>query len=129
MAKYIYEDLSPEQFECLVIFICQHLLGFAVQGFSNGPDGGRDAKFVGTAEIFPSKASPWSGTTIIQAKHTNGYNKSFSETEFYSKNGTSHIVGNEIPRIHQLYKNEELNHYILFSNRKLSARVIPPLIT
>lgn len=71
--KYAYEDLSDDQFERLIVILCQRLLGIAVQGFSKGPDGGRDAKFVGTAELFPSTTAPWKGTVIIQAKHTNGY--------------------------------------------------------
>ena len=73
--KYAYEDLGPEQFETLIVLLCQRLLGISVQGFAKGPDGGRDAKFVGTAELHPSKVDPWSGTTIIQAKHTNGHNR------------------------------------------------------
>jgi hypothetical protein len=59
--KYAYEDLSPDQFESLVVLLCQRVLGISVQGFAKGPDGGRDAKFIGTAELHPSKASPWSG--------------------------------------------------------------------
>ena len=82
--KYAYEDLSDGQFENLIVFLCQRLLGISVQGFAKGPDGGRDAKFVGTAELHPSKAAPWVGTTIIQAKHTNGYNRNFSESDFFS---------------------------------------------
>ena len=83
--KYAYEDMNEDQFERLVVCICRYLLGIGVQGFAKGPDGGRDAKFVGTAEQHPSKAAPWVGTTIIQAKHTTGYNKNFSEGDFYSK--------------------------------------------
>lgn len=90
--KYAYEDLSDEQFERLIIFICQKLLGIAVQGFSTGPDGGRDAKFVGTAELHPSKSAPWVGTTIVQAKHTNGYNCLFSDPNFYSPVADSAVL-------------------------------------
>lgn len=82
--KFAYEDLSDDQFEVLIVLLCQRLLGIAVQGFAKGPDGGRDAKFVGTAELHPSKTAPWVGTVIVQAKHTNGYNRSFSELDFYS---------------------------------------------
>ena len=89
--KYIYEDLSDEQFETLIVFICQKLLGLSVQGFSKGPDGGRDAKFVGTAELHPSKSAPWIGTTIVQAKHTNGYNRLFSESDFYSETAENSV--------------------------------------
>jgi len=90
--KYAYEDLSPEQFEKLVVLLCKRLLGISVQGFAKGPDAGKDAKFVGTAEIFPSKSAPWGGTTIIQAKHTNGYNKHFSESDFFSTTGSSNTI-------------------------------------
>lgn len=69
--KFAYEDLSDGQFEILIVLLCQRLLEVAVQGFTKGPDGGRDAKFMGTAELYPSKTAPWIGTTIVQAKHTN----------------------------------------------------------
>lgn len=119
--KYAYEDLYPEQFELLVVLICQKILGISVQGFSKGPDGGRDAKFVGTAELHPSKAAPWVGTVIIQAKHTNGYNKTFSDSEFFSKNNSNSVIGKEIQKIKLLRNNKQLDHYMLFSNRRLSG--------
>ena len=121
--KYAYEDLSPEQFENLIVFLCQQLLGISVQGFSKGKDGGRDAKFVGTADIFPSKSEPWKGTVIIQAKHTNGYNKKFSESDFFSITGESNIIAEEIPKIKKLKDNNQVDHYMLFSNRGLGANV------
>jgi hypothetical protein len=117
--KYAYEDLSDTQFETLIILLCQNLLGISVQGFTPGPDGGRDGKFVGTAELHPSKAAPWVGTTIIQAKHTNGYNRHFSESDFFSSSTTKTVLGDEIPRIKKLRKNKQLDHYMLFANRRL----------
>jgi hypothetical protein len=119
--KFAYEDLSDDQFEVLVVFLCQHLLGISVQGFAKGPDGGRDAKFVGTAELHPSKTSPWVGTTIIQAKHTNGINRSFSETDFYSISSMKTVIGKEIPRIKNLRSRKQLDHYMLFANRRLTG--------
>ncbi len=119
--KYAYEDLSSEQFEKLIVLLCQNLLGISVQGFSSGPDGGRDAKFVGTAELHPSMADPWSGTTIIQAKHTNGYNRSFSETDFFSSTAANSVLGYEISRITRLKRAMQLDHYMLFANRRLPA--------
>ncbi|MDH5676675.1 MAG: hypothetical protein OEZ06_31445 [Myxococcales bacterium] len=119
--KYAYEELSPEQFEDVAIAICQFLLGAGCQGFATGPDGGRDAKFVGTAEEHPSKAEPWRGTTIIQAKHTNGYNKSFSDPDFFSEKTADTILGQELPRIKRLRAAAQVDHYILFSNRRLTA--------
>lgn len=119
--KYAYEDLSDAQFETLIVHLCQRLLGIGVQGFATGPDGGRDAKFIGTAELFPSSTGPWVGTTIIQAKHTIGYNKSFSETDFHSESSDSTILSEEIPRIKKLRESGELDHYMLFSNRRLTG--------
>jgi hypothetical protein len=119
--KFAYEDLSDDQFETVIVLLCQRLLGMSVQGFAKGPDGGRDAKFVGTAELHPSKAAPWIGTTIIQAKHTNGYNRSFSESDFFSKTAASTVLGEEIPRIKRLRASKQLDHYMLFSNRRLAG--------
>lgn len=119
--KYAYEDLGDTQFETLIVFLCQRLLGVSVQGFSRGPDGGRDAKFVGTAELHPSKAAPWIGTVIIQAKHTNGYNRRFSESDFFSRSSTNTVIGKELPRIKNLREKKQLDHYMLFANRRLSG--------
>jgi hypothetical protein len=119
--KYAYEDLSDEQFEQLTVLLCQRLFGISVQGFAKGPDGGRDAKFVGTAELHPSRTAPWTGTTIIQAKHTNGYNRNFSESDFYSPKSTTSVLAKEIPRIKKLRSSEQLDHYMLFSNRRLAG--------
>lgn len=119
--RFAYEDLSEHQFEMLVVHICQRLLGASVQGFSKGPDGGRDARFEGTAQMIPSEAEPWKGKVIIQAKHTIAYNQTFSEAGFFSKNGESSIVAKEVPRIKALRERSELDHYMLFANRRLSA--------
>jgi hypothetical protein len=119
--KYPYEDMSWEQFERLIIILCQELFGPAVQGFATGPDGGRDARFVGKAERFPSQAGPWDGTVIFQAKHTNGYNRHFLESDFFStENKTSTIVV-EAPRIKTLKEAGQLTHYMLFANRRLAG--------
>lgn len=119
--KFAYEDLSDDQFERLIVLLCQRLLGISVQGFAKGPDGGRDAKFVGIAQLHPSTAAPWNGTTIIQAKHTNGYNRSFSESDFFSKSTASTVLGKEIPRVKKLRAATQLDHYMLFANRRLSG--------
>ncbi len=119
--KYAYEDLSDSQFEKLVCVLCQELLGISVSVFSDGPDGGRDAKFVGTAELHPSTAQPWVGTTIIQAKHTNGYNRLFSEGDFYNPAAKTSVLRDEIPRIKKLKELGQLDHYMLFANRRLAG--------
>ncbi len=120
--KFAYVDLSDDQFEKLIVFVCQEILGRSTIGFSSGADGGRDAKFVGTAELHPSKADPWGGTVIIQAKHTNAYNKRFSEGDFFDPDRKSEtIISKEIPRIKNLRDSRQLDHYMLFSNRRLAA--------
>ncbi|WP_372971500.1 ABC-three component system protein [Marinobacter sp.] len=121
MAKYAYSDLSDGQFEELVLAICQRLFGLATQGFAKGPDGGRDAKFVGTAEMYPSTSSPWQGTTIIQAKHTIGLNKSFTESDFFSKDNENCVIQKEIPRIQSLISKGDLDNYLLIANRRLTG--------
>ncbi len=119
--KFAYQDLSAGQFENLIVFLCQHLLGISVQGFAKGPDGGRDAKFVGTAELHPSKAAPWVGTTIIQAKHTIGYNRNFSEPDFFSTTGKNTVLGKDIPRVKKLREGRQLDHYMPYFPQVESA--------
>lgn len=117
--KYAYENLGEDQFENLVVCISREIFGIGAQAFAKGPDGGRDAKFIGTSQFFPSTASPWVGTTIIQAKHVNAYNKSFSDQDFYGNQKS--VLGDELPKIKKLRQQGELDNYILFSNRKLTA--------
>ena len=119
--KFAYEDMNDGQFVTLVVLLCQRLLGAAVQGFAKGPEGGRDAKCVGTAELHPSKSAPWVGTSIVQAKHTNGYNRNFSESDFFSTTTANTVLGKEIPRVRKLREAMQLDHYMLFANRRLSG--------
>lgn len=119
--KFAYEDLSEDQFEKLIVLLCQRLLGLSAKGFAKGPDGGRDAKFVGTAELHPSKAAPWTGTVVVQAKHTNGYNRHFGEADFYSTKTDDTVIGKEVPRITKLRQGKQLDHYMLFANRRLAG--------
>lgn len=119
MSKYPYENLSDEDFEELVVEVARHMFGEGVTGFAKGRDGGRDAVFEGVANEFPSLGSPWAGRTIIQAKHCNSPVGSFSDRDF-SVNKTS-TLELELPRIRALRANGELDHYVLFSNRRLTG--------
>lgn len=109
---YEFHHMSSDNFEKLVVAICQQLLGMSVQGFSSGPDGGRDAYFYGKANSYPSNTAPWEGKCVIQAKHVQALGKSFSDSDFEK------VLKKEIPRITQLRK-EGIEYYLLFSNRKL----------
>lgn len=118
--RYAYHDLYPAQFEQLVVAICSLLLGDGVQPFSAGPDGGRDARFEGTAERLPSATAPYTGRFIAQAKHTDHPYAKFSDPEFSSV-AESSVLSEETPRIKRLVNNGELQHYLLFSNRRLGG--------
>ena len=101
------------EFEELVVLICRSILGAGVSSFAPGPDGGKDAKFEGTAEAFPSSVAPASGKFIIQAKHTSNLAASCSDHEFETI-----LVGKELPKIKRMFDSGRLTHYLLFTNRR-----------
>ena len=121
--KYDYCDLSPSQYEELVVSLCRRLLGAGVQGFAAGPDGGRDARFNGTAQEIPSRTDLWKGKIIVQAKHTSKINAKFSESDFFSTTRDSADISKEIPKIKKLLDDKELDYYLLFSNRNQSGNI------
>ena len=116
MRDYHLHELSTQDFEALIIHICQKILGVGTISFSEGPDGGRDGKFEGTSNQYPSAASPWTGKFIIQAKKTNNSNSSCSDADFKTK-----ILDKEIPKIEKLRQKGEVDNYLIFTSRKLSA--------
>jgi hypothetical protein len=122
MNQFPYEYLTDEEFENLVIRICKEIIGIGCKTFSIGKDGAKDSWFNGTADCFPSKAKPWSGTFIIQAKHTKVYNASCSDNDF-SVNQTSILV-KEIKRLNEIKTTTPFNNYIIFTNRKLSGEKV-----
>ena len=114
--KYPLENLTDTEFEDLVALICDQVLGMGTMVFSLGKDGGKDAKFYGKANNYPSKTEPWNGKIIIQAKHTQRYGASCSDGDF------KRIIKIEvIPVISKLIKDNEIDFYLLFTNRKLSG--------
>ncbi|MBP3438100.1 MAG: hypothetical protein J6K46_01975 [Sutterella sp.] len=110
-----YENLSEEQFERLAVAISKVILGPSVRSFCKGPDGGKDGFFEGRAERIPTQSEPWVGKVVIQAKHTNRINASFSDPDF------NKILEKEIPKIRSLFQSGKMNHYVIFSNRKMSG--------
>lgn len=113
---YRLENLSEDDFEELVNVLCQKKLGTGTVSFSKGKDGGRDGRFTGTANEYPSQSSKWSGKFIIQTKHTTDYNGSCSDKHFYG-NLTS-LINSEIEKVKALKANNEIDNYLLFTNRK-----------
>ena len=114
--KYPLENLTDTEFENLVALLCSEILGTGTVVFSVGKDGGKDARFSGKANNFPSKSEPWSGKIVIQAKHTQRPDASCSESDFQSI-----LKKSVIPAINKLKGNNEIDYYLLFTNRKLSG--------
>lgn len=115
MGKYPLHYLNDQEFENLAVLICSKILGIAVIPFSEGKDGGKDGRFTGKANCFPSESQPWNGNIIIQAKHTTKENASCSDSDF------STILNKEISKIQKMIENNELDYYLLFTNRKLTG--------
>ncbi|WP_280431692.1 ABC-three component system protein [Nocardia brasiliensis] len=125
--SYPYEDLDDSQFERLVVQCSRRLFGIGVQSFAAGPDGGRDARFHGTAERFPSASKPWCGITVIQAKHTNALNAHYSDSKFSGDSKTS-VLTEEIARVKKLADAGAIDNYLLFANRRLGATASEAII-
>lgn len=112
--KYPLHNLDDRTFELLVASICEEILGTGTIIFSEGKDGGRDAKFTGRANKFPSETKPWEGKFVIQAKHTIKPFASCSDTDF------QRILRDEvIDKLIQLKENKKVDYYLLFTNRRL----------
>lgn len=124
---YQYQDMNELDFEVLAIAICEEILGRGTQGFAQGPDGGRDGKFVGTANEYPSRSKPWIGITIIQAKHTSSINQHFLDTGFFSEGSKSATLSEEVIKVKKLIDENQLNNYMLFANRKLTGGAEPKI--
>ena len=95
-------------------------IGARRSGLQQGPDGGKDARFVGKAAQYPSPSEPWDGRFVIQAKHTDLINRKFSESSF-SGDAPSSILSNKLPRIKRLSRDGELDYYLMFSNPRLAG--------
>ena len=119
--SYPLHELTWQEFEEVVTSICEDILGTGTIIFSDGKDGGRDAKFTGTANNFPSNASPWVGKFIIQAKHTNKIGASCSDSEFKT------TLNKEVSNIKDLNDDKKLDHYLIFTNRKLGGMQDPKI--
>ena len=106
MPRFPIHDLSDTEFEHLVVLICRELMGIGITSFAPGPDGGKDAKFEGTATAFPSAAALASGKFIVQAKHTSSPVASRSDYDFEST-----LIDKEIPKIKRQFEEGRLTHY------------------
>jgi len=115
LIKYPLYNSYDKEFEKLAALICENILGTGTIIFSDGKDGGRDAKFTGTANKYPGEAHPWHGKFIIQAKHTTKPEASCSDSDFRT------ILKNECTSLRKLKSEGKVDYYLLFTNRKLSG--------
>jgi hypothetical protein len=114
-SHYRLYELEDADFEDLICRICMQILGIGTISFSPGRDGGRDGRFTGTASRFPSEAAPAKGKFVVQSKHTSVPGASCSDSAFQT------LFKAELPKITALAKEGELDYYLLFTNRSLSA--------
>lgn len=112
---YRLELLDEDTFENLVNTICQEILGTGVVTFSPGKDGGKDGRFNGKAQNYPSKTDYWNGKFVIQSKHTSIPNASCSDSDFET------LVEKEIKKVKELKSKREIDNYLLFTNRKYTG--------
>jgi len=122
MVDFPLHDLNPKEFQDLVVLISRNILGIGTINFSEGKDSGKDARFEGTARRYPSETNPWKGKFIIQAKRKNNPLASCSDNDFLIE------IKKEIPKIKKLRQNGEVDYYLIFTSRKLSAIKEPELI-
>ena len=96
--------------------VCIKVLGEGFVNFASGKDEGKDGKFEGKANSFPSQNKPYEGKFIIQAKHTTNPIASCSDSQF------NKLLNEEIPKIKNLNEKGELEHYFILTNRKITWR-------
>lgn len=125
MFRYAYEYLTESEFEELIVAVCQNVLGIAAHAFATGRDGGRDSSFSGTASNYPNAEHPWSGNFVIQAKHVNNPTESCSDNTFFANK--SSLLKSEVAKIKERMKTEQVDSYIIFTNRKLTGGILPQL--
>lgn len=117
MNRFQLQYINPDEFENLVILICRKILGEGVIPFSKGKDGGRDGRFHGKANSFPSQSEPWNGKIVIEAKHTTKDNASCSDSDFQQL-----LKKDILPKIERLKEQNLIDFYLLFTNRKLTGK-------
>ena len=122
MITYDLNYINEDDFERLVVDICDNLLGIGIHSFAKGTDGGKDGYFEGTATLYPSSTNPWNGKFIVQAKHTTKRDASCSDGDFFSNE--SSILNSEITRLVQMRKDkgQAFDNYLVFTNRKLTGQ-------
>lgn len=95
-------------FEELCRTICRDIFAQEVEAFSRGPDGGRDGAFTVTGESGNSEPA------VLQCKHFSKVNHSFTMSDF----------SEELSKVGHLVEKGRCDHYFLFTNAKVSAKIV-----
>jgi hypothetical protein len=104
-----------QDFEELVRSLGMRLFGPSLSGFKAGPDGGRDARFEGIPQRWPSEQGQEHGQYILQSKHTSKVGAGCSDEDFKK------TLRSEAKKVRILIASKELSHYLVFTNRTKSA--------
>ncbi|MGC3938146.1 NACHT domain-containing protein [Roseobacter sp. EG26] len=118
---YDFHKLHSEtEFEDLVALVARKLIGHVIE-FKQGPDEGRDARFVGKALDWPNEIG-LQGKFVLQAKHTR------SDTAICSASDFRTLVRGEYPKIQKLVGDGDCEYYLFFTSWQLPASVDRELI-
>jgi ABC-3C protein len=104
-----------QDFEDLIRDVGFEILGAALSPFKEGPDGGRDARFDGVPNAWPSEQGQEKGQYVLQCKHTKRAGACCSEEDF------KRLLRKEVPKVKTLIAAKELSHYMVFTNRTKPA--------
>jgi hypothetical protein len=113
--QYLFHMLFWQEFEELVRSLGLRLFGPSLGGFKRGPDGGRDARFQGIPQSWPSEQGQEDGQYVLQCKHTSKVGACCSDDDFKKD------LRGEAKKVKVLIASKELSHYLVFTNRTKSA--------
>jgi hypothetical protein len=116
--KYDLNKLNPTDFESMVQSLSKRILGNGAISFGEGPDGGREAVFTGSAP-FPSATENWNGYWVVQAK--------FKSVSIVDENKDFKWVQKELKAELQKYGSRKIkvkqpDNYLIFTNVVLTAK-------
>lgn len=110
--RYNLHHLGWKSFEDLIIEVTSTILGETVTPFRVGADGGRDGFFAGriTGELATLGVDS-AGKAVLQCKHCSTPAEGLKLAD----------VSAEIPKIRALVARDEIDLFVIFSNRRLSG--------
>jgi hypothetical protein len=107
----------PEAFEQFVRALALRVFGPGVTTFGNGPDGGRDATFLGTVPYPYLPTTQWSGYGVIQAKCKEKAESTKKDQEWALKH-----LGDELKKfVSSATRQPKPEYYVFVTNVELSS--------